>query len=167
MKIFVSGLPRSGKTTLVKKIYEEFKDKIKISGFYTEEISKNNFRLGFKIFSLDSKEEFIFAKKQKEENFNVNYAGYFLNLKVLEDVISKIDENPKLIIIDEIGKMEMLSEKFKNFIFKIMKSDKNVLATLHRSFINQFKNFGKVYWLSKENWENVYKEIKSFIENYL
>jgi len=167
MKIFVSGLPRSGKTTLVKKIYEDFSSKIKISGFYTEEINIEGKRMGFKIYSMDLKREFEFAKKRREENFEVEYAGYFLNLKILEEIIEKIDLNSKLIIIDEIGKMEMMSKKFESFINEILSKDLNLLATIHRSLAGKYKNLGIFYWLERETWEKIYKEIKFVIENYL
>jgi len=167
MKIFISGLPRSGKTTLVKKIYEDFSTKIKISGFYTEEISIEGKRMGFKIYSIDLGKEFEFAKRRKEKDFEVEYAGYYLNLKILDEIIDKVDLTSKLIIIDEIGKMEMMSKKFENFINEILNKNLNILATVHRSLAEKYKKFGKFYWLERENWEKVYKEIKFVIENYL
>ncbi|MEM5830382.1 MAG: nucleoside-triphosphatase [Candidatus Aenigmatarchaeota archaeon] len=163
MRIFVSGLPKSGKTTLIKRIYEEFKEKTKISGFFTEEILRNDYRIGFKMFFIDEQKEYLFASKKNEFNSSVSYAGYFLNLRVLEEIVEKIDLNAKLLIIDEIGKMEMLSNKFKNFIQKILKNEINLLATLHRAYIKEFENFGKIYFLSRENWNKVYEEIKNLI----
>ena len=37
MRIFISGMPGVGKTTLCRKIYENLKNKIKIVGFLTLE----------------------------------------------------------------------------------------------------------------------------------
>ncbi|MEM5828412.1 MAG: nucleoside-triphosphatase [Candidatus Aenigmatarchaeota archaeon] len=163
MKIFISGLPKSGKTTLIKKIYEEFKEKIKISGFYTEEISKNNYRIGFKIFFIDEEKEYLFASRKNEFNYNISYAGYYLNLDVLEEIIKKINLNAKLLIIDEIGKMEMLSKDFERFIKEVINSKINLLATLHRAYIKEFETFGKVYFLTRESWNKTYEEIKNLI----
>ncbi|MEM4757865.1 MAG: nucleoside-triphosphatase, partial [Nanopusillaceae archaeon] len=55
MKIFISGNPKSGKTTLVKKIIQEF-GKENFFGFYTEEIIENKERNGFKIVTTFEKE---------------------------------------------------------------------------------------------------------------
>ncbi|MEM5820670.1 MAG: nucleoside-triphosphatase [Candidatus Aenigmatarchaeota archaeon] len=163
MKIFISGLPRSGKTTLIKKIYELYKNKISISGFYTEEILKNNKRIGFEIYSIDLNQKFIFASKEIKSN--LEYAGYYLFLENLNKIIDSVNLNSKLILIDEIGKMEMFSEKFKKFIEKIMEIEINIIATLHRAYINEFSRFGIVYWLEKEKWNETFQKILKIIEN--
>ena len=159
MKIFISGMPKVGKTTLCRKIFENFKDKIKISGFLTEEKNENNKRVGFEIVLLPSEKRFLFASKEKISN--ISYAGYYLNLSILEKIIEKVEkeiENSDLIIIDEIGKMEMKSYKFKSFIEKILELEINLIATLHREFISNFKNF-EIIWLKRENFDEVYEKI--------
>ncbi|MEM0480969.1 MAG: nucleoside-triphosphatase [Candidatus Aenigmatarchaeota archaeon] len=164
MKIFISGLPRTGKTTLCKEIYEKYKEKIKISGFLTLEKRDGNKRDGFEIFELKNKKLYLFASREKISN--ICYAGYYLNLEVLEKVIEEV-KDADLVIIDEIGKMEMMSQKFSSFINSLIKSDKNLLATLHRSFINNFKNFGKIYWLTRENYNQVLNEIENQINKIM
>jgi len=42
------------------------------------------------------------------------------------------DEDVDIIIIDEIGKMEMLSEKFCEVVIDALDSDKPILVTLHK-----------------------------------
>ncbi len=163
MKIFVSGFPASGKTTLLKNIFEEFENKIKIDGFLTLEIRKNNIREGFKIFWLKNKQEFIFASKNIKTS--ICYAGYYLDLNALENVIDKIDLNVQLLIIDEIGKMEMLSKKFENFIKKVLNSEINLLASVHRSLINLVKGYGEIFWINKENRNMIYEKIKNKIKD--
>lgn len=157
MKIFVSGLPRSGKTTLIKKIVELLKDKKRISGFYTEEKTENQKRIGFEIFSIDLNKKFLFASKFIKTSYS--YAGYYLFLENLEKVINHIDINSELIVIDEIGKMEMISEKFKSFIYQLFRKRINLVATLHREFIEEFSKYGKVFWLRKERWNETFKKV--------
>lgn len=164
MKIFVSGLPRCGKTTLIKKIFESYKDRILISGFYTEEILNSmNERIGFRIFSIDLNKEFLFASKL--EKSNIKYAGYNLFLENLEKVLNSIKLDSNLILIDEIGKMEMLSKRFEEFVFKILNSNINLIATLHRAYLYKFSKYGKVFWLEKANWQKIYDEILKIIQN--
>ncbi len=161
MKIFVSGLPGCGKTTLLKKLYEILKEKFNVDGFITEEIRENKKRVGFKIFLLKLKKEFLFASKEIKSN--VCYAGYYLDLNSFENAIDLIDLNSQILIIDEIGKMEMESKKFQQFISKILNSNKTIIASVHRNLLNLVKNKGKVYWLNEENRNKIFEEIKQLI----
>ena len=159
MKIFISGMPRVGKTTLCKKIYESLKNKIKTVGFLTLEKRDKNKRIGFEIFLLHNGKCFTFASKEKIGN--KIYAGYYLNLDVLENAIDEVEkelENANLLIIDEIGKMEMESDRFKDFVEKILKSEIPLIATLHRAFIPKFKKF-EILWLTRENFNETYEKI--------
>ncbi|GLV31172.1 uncharacterized protein CBL_12247 [Carabus blaptoides fortunei] len=53
--ILLTGLPGSGKTTLVRKVCEVLKAKnILVMGFYTEELrNESKSRIGFDIVTLD------------------------------------------------------------------------------------------------------------------
>ncbi len=46
MNILIVGLPKSGKTTLLKTILENYPKK---TGFFTNEIRENDMRIGFEI----------------------------------------------------------------------------------------------------------------------
>lgn len=67
--ILITGKPRTGKTTLVKRLVESLR-RVRAGGFYTEEITRNNIRQGFKIVTLDGKEG-ILAKKGMPSPFPV------------------------------------------------------------------------------------------------
>lgn len=51
--ILLTGKPRSGKTSLLKRITQDLKS---VGGFYTEKIIKDNRRVGFKIITLEGKD---------------------------------------------------------------------------------------------------------------
>jgi len=130
--ILLTGRPGVGKTTLIWKIVDELKRKgIKIGGFYTEEIRKEGSRVGFKIVSLDGREGLL-AHIDCESKVRVG--KYKVNLKDIEGILVPLLEEAqkecKIIIIDEIGKMEVCSPLFRKAIFKCLDSDRIVLATL-------------------------------------
>ena len=52
--ILITGLPGIGKTTLIRRLYEELKDTHPV-GFYTGEIRENGVRKGFELISLDGR----------------------------------------------------------------------------------------------------------------
>lgn len=163
MKIFISGYPGCGKTTLIKKIIEDF-GKDKFYGFYTEEIRENNSRVGFKIITTWGEEK-ILASIKERSNYKV---GKYFVLKDNIDYISikfiqNLDKN-KILVIDEIGKMEMISEYFNQILNFIRNNDLNLIATVHRNYFYLFNDY---IWLSRENWDDIYNKVKNMIKKIL
>ncbi|MFQ6020933.1 MAG: NTPase [Candidatus Aenigmatarchaeota archaeon] len=157
MKIFITGNPGCGKTSLIKKL---IKNK-NVSGFYTEEI-RNKIRKGFKIIDIKTKEKGILASINIKEGPKVS--KYRVNLKDLERIgIKALERKSDLIIIDEIGKMELCSEKFENKLKEVLKSNKNILATLGKNYIKEYKKYGEIIWLTKENWNETLEKLKKMI----
>jgi nucleoside-triphosphatase len=155
-KIFITAKPRSGKSTAIKEIVSQIGiDKCK--GFYTEEIRKNNKRIGFRIKTLDGKEGILASLDSKSE---LRYGRYGLNIETFEELcLSSIEndlDDSKVIIIDEVGPMEIHSEKFKALLESIIKKPCIVIGTIYyRDFpwIDEFKKSEEieVIELSLEN----------------
>ncbi len=167
-KIFITGLPGCGKTTLIKEILKEL-DLKSFGGFFTEEIREKGERVGFKIVTLNGKEG-ILAHKDLKSNFKVSKYG--VNIKDLEEIgvkaILEAQKEGKIIVVDEIGKMELFSEKFKRAIENILNSENKVLGTImlkENPFCDSIKKRKnvKVFHLTRENKEIIKKEILSFL----
>ncbi|GFP35936.1 nucleoside-triphosphatase [Candidatus Hakubella thermalkaliphila] len=127
--ILITGLPGIGKTTLIKKIAEELKAFHPV-GFYTTEIREAGIRKGFELISLDGRSG-ILSHTDIESPYRVG--KYRVDLRGFEyflDSTAFLDPSTTIIIIDEIGKMECLSAKFKKLIKAILDSEKLVLATI-------------------------------------
>ncbi len=158
MKIFLTGRPGIGKTTVVKKFLEVYEGNV--IGLLTPEIRKNNKRIGFALKLIPSDEEFIFASVEKISS--VKFGKYYLNLENLEKVLNKIEnslETCELVVIDEIGKMEMFSQRFKTFVKTILESDASILAVVHRAYVREFSNYGKIILVTEENRNDLPKEL--------
>jgi nucleoside-triphosphatase len=161
--IFITGPPGCGKTTLIKEVLKELK--IPAKGFFTEEIRKERERIGFKIVTL-SKKEGILAEKGFKSPYRVSKYGVIL--KDLEEIgVKEIEEGLKgdfLIVVDEIGKMELFSSKFREVILKALDSKNKILGTImekENQFCDKIKQRKdtKVFYLTRENREKVKKEI--------
>jgi nucleoside-triphosphatase len=167
--IFITGLPGCGKTTLIKEILKELK--IPAKGFFTEEIRKEGERIGFKIVTLSGKEG-ILAEKGFRSAYRVSKYGVIL--KDLEEIgVKEIEEGLKgnfLIVVDEIGKMELFSNKFREIILKALDSKNKILGTImekENQFCDKIKQRKdtKVFYLTRENREKVKKEILWHFQN--
>lgn len=129
-KLFLTGPPRSGKSTAIKTIINTLGHE-KFKGFYTEEIRMNDKREGFKIITMDGREG-ILASIHFESD--VRLSRYGLDMNVFEELcISSIknDSEDKIILIDEVGPMQMYSQKFKTYLETIMKDNSPVLGTIY------------------------------------
>lgn len=137
-KIGITGMPNVGKTQTLKKIIGFMEaDGYVSQGMITEPIlNEKNERIGFNIQDYQTKEKGVFAHIDFEEKEKVGKYG--VDISVLDKIgipaIKKAitDEDIHIIIIDEIGKMEMLSELFCETVVEALDSDKPIMVTLHK-----------------------------------
>jgi len=159
MIIFITGNPRCGKSTLIQKLLAEISDK-KVAGIITPEIRVNGVRQGFKIIDLASGEEEILASVNISRGPGVS--RYRVNIEGIDNIMDEFlerFENSEYVIIDEIGMMEFYSKKFRETVRMVLNSDKIVLATLSKKFVKEYKNKGLIHYLTRENFNEIYKKI--------
>lgn len=127
--ILITGPPRSGKTTLIKRIAQESKYLLP-EGFYTEEIKVKGSRVGFELMGLDGRKGTLshvdIPSSFRVGKYRVDVSGFEVFLNSIDFFAPEI----KLIIIDEIGKMECFSKIFNRLILQILDSQKLAIATI-------------------------------------
>lgn len=162
--ILLTGKPGVGKTTLVKKIIEALNRRA--GGFYTEEIREGGQRLGFRIRTLDGKEG-VLAHKEVKSSHKVGKYG--VNLGDLEEIacdsIKRAMEKDEVVIIDEIGKMELYSKRFREVVIEALDSSKLVVATIgpqHIKFLDRIKvrNDVELLTITFDNRDKLAEEIR-------
>jgi nucleoside-triphosphatase len=158
MKILLTGRPGSGKSSLVKDLIKSLKGK-NIAGIISPEI-RNKERKGFKIIDLASGKEEILASadikgEPRVSKYGVNIEGVDKIVGLFLDSFKKAD----YIFIDEIGKMELYSKKFKEMVDKIFKSKKMIIAVVHRNLANKYKDKGELIWVEREKIDQIKKEV--------
>lgn len=166
--LLLSGKPGTGKTSLIKEAIDRVK--IEAGGFYTQEIRSAGVRQGFKIITLDGKEA-ILAHINISSPYQVS--KYNVDIDRLNEVgISAIQQALKqndLIVIDEIGKMELLSPQFQEVVLQAMQSGKKVLGTImftSHPFADEVKRHPEVTTLvvSGANRNEVLSEILAWLQ---
>ncbi len=122
MRVVITGEPGVGKTTLVKKIVKDLGNKA--IGFWTEEVRdpKTKKRTGFKVITTEG-EKTLFASKRFTSKHLVG--SYGVNVSRFEGVVLPIlekalKEKGKVIVIDEVGKMELFSKAFREMVRRII-----------------------------------------------
>jgi nucleoside-triphosphatase len=128
--MLLEGLPGVGKTTLLCRIAERMAS-YKIGGFVTEEIRESGRRMGFRVRAF-SGETGILAHIRFGGGSRVGKYG--VNVNTFESVgvraVEKALESSEIILIDEIGKMELFSRRFRETVIRGLDSPKPVLATV-------------------------------------
>lgn len=163
--ILVTGLPGCGKSTLIKKLIAGRR----VGGITTPEIRKGGRRTGFEIVDLRSGKKSILASIDVKEGSAVG--KYKVNLKDLDEIGSKALEEAvenkevKIVVIDEIGKMECFSERFRRAVIVALESEKKIVAAISYKdfdpFIREIKARpdSRLFHLKRENFEETFNEI--------
>jgi len=168
--ILITGKPGVGKTTLIRKLIEDLN--LDAGGFYTQEIRIGGKRVGFKIITLDG-EESILAHVDIKSPYRVSKYG--VNIDGLEKVgvesIWRALEENDVIVIDEIGKMELFSKSFREAVNSALNSNKITLATILLApnlYTDKIKGRDdvKLFCLNPENREKIKEEIKEIFRSY-
>lgn len=129
--LLLTGRPGVGKTTVVRRVADELDGGV--AGFYTEEIRDDEGRKGFRIVGLDGWRA-VMAHVDRAGEPRVSRYG--VDVEVVEEAVARMPRpeggDAPLFVVDEIGKMECLSERFVAWIRSILDSDARLLASVAR-----------------------------------
>lgn len=125
----LTGIPGSGKTTVIRKIVSRLS--CEVGGFYTEEIRESGTRTGFRLITLDGRQGVLAHVNIRQAP---HISRYGVDLAVLDDIgvdcLTRAIAEMDVVVIDEIGPMELLSKNFRRVVLRALESDVVVLGSI-------------------------------------
>ena len=164
----ITGPPRCGKTTLIRQVVREYSGTA--SGFYTEEVREGGERTGFRLVTLDGREA-VLSGVGISSPYRVGKYG--VDIEALERLgVTALLQPPAtcdLAVVDEIGKMEMLSLRFRETVTQLIDGGRRLLGTVllhHHTWSDVLKARPevKLIMLSRENFPRVLDEVRLWLK---
>jgi nucleoside-triphosphatase len=127
----VEARPGAGKTTAFRRLAELLREAGKpVAGFTTEELCERGKRVGFAVESLEGGRATL---------AHVGFPGpprvgrYGVDLEAFEEIALPALQSPArgIVLIDELGKMELASERFRGSVESLLDRPVGLAATIH------------------------------------
>ncbi|HJT57394.1 MAG TPA: nucleoside-triphosphatase [Ktedonobacteraceae bacterium] len=127
---FLTGNRRVGKTTTIRRLIDAVGIE-RCGGFCTEEIRVQDIRTGFRLVTLDGQSG-LFAYMNSQSPLRIGRYG--IHLDCLETIgleaLYKAMAIKNLIVLDEIGPMELYSHRFKRAVIDALNAPRPFLSTI-------------------------------------
>ena len=129
--LLLVGRPGIGKTTVIQKVLEILSERA--GGFYTEEIRGRRGRAGFRLVTLDGQSAVMAHVKFRRTGIP-RVSRYGVDVGAIDGIgvaaIHGAMQAKQVIIVDEIGKMELYCERFKDVVMRAIARPHVVVATV-------------------------------------
>jgi nucleoside-triphosphatase len=167
--LILTSNPGVGKTTVLIKTVDALNaEGISVGGMISREAREGNARVGFEIVDLTNNKNGWLANINQRTGPQVGKYG--INLEDLDSIGAKgiVDavEKKDVIVVDEIGPMELFSQNFKQSVAKALDSQKLVLCVVHLKandpLITRAKHReeGEVFMVTLANRDNLPGKLK-------
>jgi nucleoside-triphosphatase len=129
-RLLIEARPGAGKTTALGRLADRLNAAgVSLSGFLTREMRAKGRRVGFEIETF-SGEHGLLAHVDIKGSPRVGRYG--VNLEEFERLALRALEAPgSVVLIDELGKMELASEPFREAVRKLFDGPVPIVATVH------------------------------------
>lgn len=169
LKAIITGRPGVGKSTVLKEVIKVLKGNgWKVGGIICPDVRIEGRRVAFEVIDLLTGDRGVLASINKISDIVVG--RYYVNVNDLNKIsipaIVRSMEKADFTVIDEVGPMEMKSEAFRNSVNEVLRSDRKVIAVIHRSLIKDFSSkFPKlrIFEVTEQNRGSIANEIARYL----
>ncbi|XP_070180929.1 cancer-related nucleoside-triphosphatase homolog isoform X2 [Littorina saxatilis] len=182
--ILLTGPPGVGKTTLVQKACTALKEtNTPVQGFYTEEVRSGGRRIGFDVVTLcgnrgplariDSDGSGQQQREHKVGQYSVKLNAFEQTALPVLRIPASSSTAPPVIVVDEVGKMEMFSTTFVQMVRTLVsRGNTTVLATIPIPkgrpipLVEELRSHkdAHVFEISKSNRDSLLQDIVSAVQ---
>ena len=140
--LLLTGVPGIGKTTILKEVAAALSGR-RICGFVTGEIRQAGRRVGFELSTFTGHKG-VLAHVNVDSRHRVGHYG--VDIAALDEIAEQalaLDGETDVYLVDEIGKMECLSAKFRAAMRSLLDAGQPLVATVARrggGFIAEVKD---------------------------
>jgi nucleoside-triphosphatase len=129
-RLLIESRPGAGKTTALSRLAERLRDDgVALSGFLTREMRSGGRRVGFEIETFGG-ERGLLAHAGLSGPPRVGRYG--VDLEEFERLaLPSLEAPADVVLIDELGKMELASERFQSAMSALFDGDVPIVATVH------------------------------------
>jgi len=170
--LLISGRPGVGKTTFVRRVLDALA--VEAAGFYIRETrGPDGRRTGFELVTLDGRTATL-ARAGLRSRHRVGRYG--VDLEAFERIgvaaIARAPRGARLLVVDEIGKMELLSPAFQRAVLDALDSGRLAFGTVmlaRHPFVDALKARPdvEVLMLTDENRESLRAEVERRLRELL
>jgi nucleoside-triphosphatase len=164
----MTGSPGVGKTTLLLKVAEALKARgYRVGGMISRDVRTSGSRVGFEVKDFRSGNKGWLASVHGQRGPQVG--RYRVNIDDLNSVgvkaILEACEKLDVVVVDEIGPMELFSEKFREAVKKAVESKKLVVSTIHWRMNSDLvhgikkREDAEIFMVTNENREHLHEEV--------
>ncbi|MCL2679211.1 MAG: nucleoside-triphosphatase [Dehalococcoidia bacterium] len=132
MHLFLQGKPCVGKSSLIRKELEQ--SRANVAGFITQRLKEAGRTIGYRVLSVTEE------LPPLEAMYIPNQSGIFLlngqmDVSALEVAILQVEKDSQnkkcsLIVLDEVGGVELKSERFMKPLLRIINAEKPCIGVL-------------------------------------
>jgi nucleoside-triphosphatase len=132
-RVLLTGVPGAGKTTLVSRLVSELQYReIMVGGFTTRELLEHGARAGFVVEALGGGSAVLahvrFTKGPRVGRYRVDVPAFE---RVALPALAGAVRAGGVVVVDELGQMELFSEAFVSAFERLFGQDVPVVATVH------------------------------------
>jgi len=126
----ITGKPGVGKTTCVERLARQLPADRRL-GFFTREIREKGRRVGFAIETLDGMRRTLSHVRFSSPH---RVGKYGVDVPALDAIVAHLEAQPLLpstvVVVDEIGKMESISPRFRQWMERVLHESRLLVATI-------------------------------------
>jgi nucleoside-triphosphatase len=134
-RFLLTGRPGIGKTTVTRRVVERLRAAgLRVDGFITVEIRTRGRRVGFQVEGI-SGHSVVMARTDWPGSPRVGRYGVDVPAfeRIALPALDRAQSEGDVAVIDELGRMELLSDAFVSRLKDLLASDLPLVATVHRA----------------------------------